>query len=372
VSGTKDLNDVAQETGELDLDAITTPIETPPAPESEAEAVQGFGRLDSFLGEAIARSVRRNKGQEKPAPTGWPKLDEALNGGLWPGLSVLVGNSGTGKTQFALQMALSAARKKIPALYVGLELDRLGFASRLMALDYRIRTKLKMQWSDIYVGRQREPDEFTPLLTDVFKVARHHLAEIPFYFEHSGPKGWPVSNLEKRVEQLRKNHPKGNSPYPPLVVLDFLQIIGQEPGEKAELRERIGAASYAGKALATKHDVAVLLVSSTSREHYSKLVGFSRSRSGKKEFIDGWPTSLSFDELKGTGKESGEIEYSADANLVMCQEEPGEPVHIAIAKQRAGVPSWVTMDFDGCMFTNDRATETAKKEEEDGGDSGLF
>jgi KaiC/GvpD/RAD55 family RecA-like ATPase len=355
VSETKDLNDALQATGGLDLDAITVPVDTPPAPEGEAEAAPGFERIGAFLDDALERMRKRADGEERPAATPWPTLDAQLNGGLWPGLVVLVGNSGTGKSQLALQLSLQLARNGAPALYVGLELDRLGIAARLAAMSYRLQKPEESpvaQWSELYTGRAR--DIFTPKLPEVFTSARQHLAGLPFYFEQGPPDGWAISELAPRVGQLRKMHPKG----PLLVVLDFLQIIGQEPGERAELRERIRKAAYVGRAVARDYDAIVLLVSSTSREHYGKLSGKEKGKD-----IVGWPHSLSFDELLGTGKESGEIEYAADVALVMCQKKRGEPVYIAIAKQRAGVPSWVALDFDGCMFTNDRQMKAAGREE---------
>ena len=362
-----DLNDMAQATGgELDMDAITTPIETPPAPEGEAEAVPEYERIGDFLEGALTRMRLRAEGKEEPAATPWPALDAKLSGGLWPGLVVLVGNSGTGKSQLALQLSLQLSRNGAPALYVGLELDRLGIAARLAAMNYRLQNPKERpvaQWSELYTGRPK--DEFTAKLPEVFTSARQHLAGLPFYFEQGPPDGWAISRLAPRVKQLRQEHPEG----PLLVVLDFLQIIGQEDADtRADLRERIRKAAYVGRAVARDYDAIVLLVSSTSREHYGKLSGKDR----KGEAIEPWPRALPFGDLLGTGKESGEIEYAADVALVMCQKKRGEPVHLAIAKQRAGVPSWVTMDFDGCMFTNDRATEAARKEEEEGGESGIF
>ena len=45
-------------------------------------------------------------------PTGWKNLDKALEGGLYEGLYVIPGATGTGKTAFALQMAYQIAGQK--------------------------------------------------------------------------------------------------------------------------------------------------------------------------------------------------------------------------------------------------------------------
>ena len=61
----------------------------------------------------------------------------------------------------------------------------------------------------------------------------------------------------------------------------------------------------------------------------------------------------------GLGNESGEIEYAADTLLVLTQEpwedntppRGGTVCHLALAKIRADVPSWVELRFDGRAFT---------------------
>jgi hypothetical protein len=64
-------------------------------------------------------------------------------------------------------------------------------------------------------------------------------------------------------------------------------------------------------------------------------------------------------DLVGMGKESGDVEYSADSVMVLCREAwpDGEPppkggrhVHLAVAKLRAGQPSWCVLAFDGTRF----------------------
>ena len=55
-------------------------------------------------------------------PTGWKSLDKALEGGLYEGLYVIPGTTGTGKTAFALQMAYQIAAQEKDVLYISLEM----------------------------------------------------------------------------------------------------------------------------------------------------------------------------------------------------------------------------------------------------------
>ena len=55
-------------------------------------------------------------------PTGWESLDKVLDGGLYEGLYVIPGATGTGKTAFALQMAYQIAEQEKDVLYISLEM----------------------------------------------------------------------------------------------------------------------------------------------------------------------------------------------------------------------------------------------------------
>jgi predicted ATP-dependent serine protease len=85
---------------------------------------------DLTLAETMRASAevcrRRARGEEKPVPVPWPSVAREIGGGLWPGCHVLVGNTGTGKTQFALQLALHAAEQGVPVRYVGFDLDQVA------------------------------------------------------------------------------------------------------------------------------------------------------------------------------------------------------------------------------------------------------
>ena len=63
----------------------------------------------SPIASALARIEARRSKRERPVATPWNGVNEALGGGLWPGFYVLVGGTGAGKSQWALQLGLHAA-----------------------------------------------------------------------------------------------------------------------------------------------------------------------------------------------------------------------------------------------------------------------
>jgi hypothetical protein len=133
------------------------------------------------------------------------------------------------------------------------------------------------------------------------------------------------------------------------VVLDFLQLVGPTVpgGRHEELRERIGAAAYAGREVARRSGAVVLMLSSISRAGALEL----GKHASAATLGTGDPT-----ELVGLGKESGDIEFSADSVMCLAREPRSPGMHeslvwLALAKIRAGVPAWSLLRFNGSWLT---------------------
>lgn len=336
-------------TGKLPSDPFedAEPVALVPTSPSEGESTDHLAgtSLGLFISGAERRITARTQGLEMPISTPWEPLNNALSGGLWPGMHVMVGPSGVGRTQFALQQALHAAQLRVPVTYVGLELDRLQLVARLCGL------RSELHWSRIYHGdlEPAEHDEVRKLLPT--------LADLPIHLIEGGPMGWPHETLYPLVQQMRAAYPEkvsddgGSIPgsAPLLVIVDFLQLVGSNNG-RDDLRVKIGNAAYAARAVARDLNAVVLLISSTARENYARLMG---QRKGKKN-EDSSITDTSPASLIGTGKESGEVEYAADSLMVFARDDldpTNKAVHLGIAKLRAGIPGWVTLNFDGARFS---------------------
>lgn len=300
--------------------------------------------VENFVESSLNRMTRRAKGEEQPIPLPWPQMAQKLNGGLWPGLHILVGETGTGKSQFALQAAHHAASQGVPVLYIGLELEKESIIARLAGLE------TKQAWNRIYLG-QCTPSSYgttryenTPEggMQEVRDILKDKPWRKRFHAYFGEPMGWDYQELLSLAQAVRLEYPEeetkpGSMPF--LIVLDFLQIVSS--GERREdLRERIGRASYTARAAAREFGAAILLVSSTSRDNGKAF--FRKEEQHPNSFV-------------GMGKESGEIEFSADTVLALLRDPKGgfpAPISLAIAKQRAGIPTWCdNLWFDGNRFT---------------------
>jgi replicative DNA helicase len=338
------------------VDEEDLPIPAPPLPETPSQTAplrSPLRPLSEILDAALDRADARASGDEKPVPLPWSSLAEQFGGGLWPGLHVLVAGSALGKTAWSLQTALHAATCGYPVAYIGLELDETQVALRL------IGDRAGVAWSKLYIGKAK------PEQRQRARDAAPALRELPFYVVAGSPSGWAASELYPIADEVRAKHPG----VPMLVVVDFLQIVGDEytargTPARLDLRERIGRAAYVSRNVARTRDAAVLLISSAGRDKYDMLRGMvdaaglgfveKKSRLGGST---GFRRAIAHpDAIIGLGKESGEIEYAADTVTVAARfpkEIDGQtPVFFATAKNRYGRPSWSELRFNGFRFAD--------------------
>jgi replicative DNA helicase len=293
--------------------------------------------LDQLLAPAAEMFRRRACGEETPLRTPWPGVTRALGGGLWPGSYVLTGATGVGKTAWALQLVWAAAREKRPVLYVALELDAAQIVARLASLAMgELLGRPVLHWSALWRGRVA-PDSIPGTL--------ERLQGLPIRVEEAPAQGWCARFLEQRIRALVATYP--GSPAP-LVVLDYLQLIGpSQHARREELRERIGNSATTSRDAARATGAVILLLSSVSRAGASELTRASTEGTlGTGDPAD----------FVGLGKESGDIEFSADGVLALATEPKDaeaqdQAVWLALAKQRGGPRAWCLLRFNRSWFS---------------------
>lgn len=318
-----------------------TPMQRPGVSAASSPAPAALpATIAEHAAHALWRLQRRLDGTEKPIPLPWTSFSENLGGGLWPGCHYLVSGTGVGKTQFGLQLALEATDAGVPAAYVALELDALEITARVAAL------RARLPWSRLLRGQvtQHELDA----ARDALARGSHEL----FHAEFGAVHGWSYTEISALANRMRKHHPETDGPgsRPLLIVLDFLQVIGSA-NDREELRERIARAAYQCREAARSHGAAVLVVSSAARDKYGLLARMAESVGLR---ADGGVDNP--DVLVGLGKESGELEYSADSVTVLVKgERPAHgprPMLVVTAKGRHAGARWCSLDFDGFRFSD--------------------
>jgi len=309
--------------------------------------------LQDAFSEAFETIKKRANGEEKPITTPWKALNEHLRGGLWPGLHVLVGSSGTGKTQFAMQIAMLAAENELklekkPIIYIALELGNVDLISRLIGLlshepRWIEKNGKSIKWSEIAYPAN---DKRSESLENAIKLSTEFedtLKQLPLKIEIGPPRGWEYSRL---VEIAEKEKPR-------LIILDYAQIVRGRDGE--DIRQIISGLAYEARAIARKYNTAILMVSSVARDKYAEMAG--KDNKNKSEPLgEGDPSRFI-----GMGKESGELEYASDCVYALCQEPWNEKdkerkTWLAIAKGRGFGPRWIQLRFDGARFSEPNVT----------------
>ncbi len=256
--------------------------------------------------------ARRN-GEETALRTPWAPVDALLGGGLWPGMYTLVGGTGSGKTQWAVQVSVEAAKRGKSVLYLALELSREDLAARVLGAVSGVA------WSRILRGTLEDAE------VAVVTEAARGVAGLPFHTECGPPFGYSVETLAARAWALR----------PAVIVIDYLQLCAGRNGE--EPRTVVGRVSYWARLLARDLGASVIVLSSTARANYGDLVNDPSRDAG---------------DLVGLGKESGEIEYAADAVMVLARnaDRPRSRV-LVLSKNRHGPVGRAELDWNGHCFT---------------------
>ena len=252
--------------------------------------------------EYLARTVEADlnsfldfvKTKRAPAiSTGFKMLDDTLRGGLREGLICVGGISSLGKTTLALQIMDNIAKQGQDVLIFSLEMSAHELRAKTIARESHNLAIEQTGFSQDAVTTieildrellQALPKQnqatFTQAYGRYLKYAKH-------IFIHEAVGKFTVNDIKARVEE----HIKATG-RTPVILVDYLQILQPaEPGlsDKAKVSYDV----LMLKQLSRDNHTPVMVISSFNRDSYDKSASFS-----------------SF-------KESGEIEYSADALLAL-------------------------------------------------------
>lgn len=215
--------------------------------------------------------------------THFKELDKKL-GGIYPGLFVLGGVSSVGKTTFALQMADQMAEHGQHVIIFSMEQSRLELVSKSLRRYYAISRPPIEKKTELSEKDLREAKG------DYIKQTEGRVSIIEGNFELS------VSDIAEYVRRYARNNATL-----PTVMIDYLQVLRPAKGGAKDPRTAIDETVSELKRL-TREGFPVIAISSLNRSNYLNPIDFE-----------------SF-------KESGGIEYTADAVLGLQLEAVNAPL----------------------------------------------
>lgn len=295
------------------------------APSPEWEAFRdGFGTVAGFVRDGYLYAP-------DPVKTGISPLD-VMTGGIRPGLTVLGGEPGAGKSALALQIAVNAALAGRAVLYVSLEMDYHQCIARALSCASTLDPGLTpFPWARLHGPARASRAKFeqgrregraAEVMEELAGGGDAVMAAAGFLVERMPGLAVCADGSAATVEGFAETAGRACGLGASLVVLDYLQLLRADGSSDYE---RTGAASRRLTNLATSSGVPFLVLSSLSRE--------GAGRADLHSF-----------------RGSGQIEYDADLALMLTRSDqrPGE-VFIKALKNRHGEASSEAypLEFDG-------------------------
>jgi replicative DNA helicase len=252
--------------------------------EAESERTAYLETASAFHIDAFMDEVSDNA-NTSAIPTGFEKLDTALDGGLYSGLYIVGAISSLGKTTFILQAADQIAKAGYDVMIFSLEMSRYELmAKSISRLTFEncggtpgnAKTTRGILDGARWKNYSKAEQDLIKRSITIYKEYSSHI------FIHEG-----VGNIG--VEQIKQAVQKhisfaGNTP---IVIIDYLQIISPHD-ERATDKQIVDRAVMELKRLSRDKKISVIAISSFNRDNYTAPVNMT-----------------SF-------KESGGVEYSSD------------------------------------------------------------
>lgn len=263
----------------------------------EKEAVE----REEYLNQSNAGYLKEfidgiSKGVDTPCiPTGFPEMDEVLEGGLYEGFYVIGAISSLGKTTYMLQVLDQIAAYGIDILIFSLEMSRYELMAKSISRQtfliaehpFFAKTARGITTSKRYKDYKQDD------LETIAKAQKAYGDYAKRIFIHEGVGDIGVKEIRKQVEEHIRITKRN-----PVILIDYLQIISPHD-KKATDKQNTDKAVIELKRISRDYKIPVFAVSSFNRENYKN------------------PVSMT------SFKESGAIEYSSDVLIGLQLEGTG-------------------------------------------------
>lgn len=234
-----------------------------------------YSYIDTYL-----KNIDENK--NRPIiKTGFDKLDEKLNGGLYPGLYTIGAISSLGKTALTLQIADNIAEMNNNVLFFSLEMPKDELISRSISRHMYLIDSDKARYAGTNNVMYGKTDNCKDIFVNAVELYKENISKHLKIIE--GNFDMNIMGIISKVESyinLTKSKP--------VVFIDYLQIIKPSLEKAYSEKQGVDDVVVKLKMMSRNFKIPVFVISSFNRENYNTSVNFS------------------------CFKESGGIEYTSD------------------------------------------------------------
>lgn len=276
----------------------------------EMDAAQSRARSTpvQFVADTIEGTIDYLEEEVSSTPTLWEDVNDII-GGLRPGGLYVVGaRPSVGKSVVALQLS-QALLKAGSVAFMSLEMSVNDLTTRLLSNELRID-----------MGRLTTHNLDAQDWARIGEWVRER-RQVPLAINDNT--GSSMTDIKRFARNVNRKKPLAG------IVVDYLQLMAQQPGDKRPRHEFVADMSRQLKILAMDMQVPVIALSQLNRS--------SESREDKRPGLHDL-------------RESGAIEQDADVVILLHREIMGDKAHemsIAVAKNRHGRTGAVNLDFAG-------------------------
>ena len=284
-----------------DLDVVVEEAEKTLFRVTEKRVSSDFVKMDKLINTAFDEITRlaEQKSHMAGVPTGFKDLDNLFYGLRGGDLIVLAARPGVGKTSFALNLAVNAAKAGTTVAFLSLEMSSSQLVQRVLCSEARINLS-KIRSRNVGEGDW-----------NFIANASNALSKLDLYIDDTPS----LSILELRAKVRRELRGKENG----LIVVDYLQLMQPPQGRRDINRTvEVGEISRGLKVLAKEMNIPVVALSQLSRQ--------VEMRKTKRPMLSDL-------------RESGSIEQ--DADIVMFIDRSMDETEAA----NDGRPPWGTADL---------------------------
>lgn len=280
-------------------------------------------------------------------PTGYPVLDNYLDGGLYEGLYFIGAISSLGKTTFTTQMADQIASQGHDVIFISLEMARTEIMAKSISretLEISEEDGLPVAYAKTTRGittaknyqnyQQEEIDLIKKAITSYQQYANHIVIK-------EGIGDITTAHIREFVQE----HINATGRRP-VVIIDYVQIIAPPPGyERASDKQITDRNVTELKRISRDYKIPIIGISSFNRENYSTKVSMTAFKeSGAIEYSSDVLIGLQYYGLEEAGATATEKKKNHEKIEEARNKNPRE-VELVILKNRNG-QAGITVQFD--------------------------